>query len=216
MRIVLLLAAASMGCTAARIPTTPSNASTPVTRPSALVEKEAAPEGIPFTALGAADASGDWIELAMPDDARVLSFSQKVNQGQQETWTMTEHGARRVLRVRLEGGGKIGHAAYAGTVGDKGAIDLRLVEVTGNVRYAPERAQVTCTHDRICEDGKPSHRVAVAMCTFADDENGGGEVLMLAPGKGVDFPVGSCPQPTPPPMPQRRSYGKGPRLHGEH
>lgn len=210
MRIALLTIVASVGCAATPIATTPANVATPPREAPKVIVRERAPEGIPFTALGADDANGDWIDLAMPDDARVLSFSQKLNQAQ-ETWTMTEHGARRVLRVRFEDGAKTGHAAYVGT-SEKDTIALRLVEVAGSVRYAPEHARVTCTHDRVCEQDKPSHRVAVSMCTFADDEGRGAEVLMLAPGKGVDFPVGSCPQPAPPP----ERYRKMPRLRGEH
>jgi hypothetical protein len=151
---------------------------------------EMPPPSISLGELGADGMSAEWLELQMPSDAQVLTFSHDVPEGR-ETWTLVSASDRRVLRVRLENGTKVAQAAWAGTK-TKEAMDLRLVEVRGNVRMPAPTLRGTCRRDGVCEEGNPRHRVTVEMCTFEDATTGSAEVTFLAPGKGVDFAVGSC------------------------
>jgi hypothetical protein len=196
------LAACAEAPARARVTTPPA----PLQAPASV---EAPPRGISLGELGAGGVSAEWIELEMPPDARVLGFARDVPEGR-ETWTLLEAGGRRVLRVRLEDGKRVGQAAWVGTV-QKDAIELRLVEVRGKVRFAPERLSANCRTDKVCEDGKPARRAGVSMCTFASSEAGVAEVAFLAPGKGIDFAVGSCPYVEP--LGARRLRGPRSTMH---
>jgi hypothetical protein len=174
-----------------------------IAAPPPLASVEAAPLAIPLSEVGK-DADGvDSIDLAMPADARVLTFARQVARGR-ETWTLAEHGPRRVLRLRFEDEKKrVTHAAWVGSTTKDGKdvrIDLRLVEQSGPLDFAPERGTATCARETVCEDGKPKHKVAATMCAFRDETSTSEEVAYFAPGAGVDFALGPCPhyEPTAP------------------
>lgn len=158
--------------------------------PEPLPPVEAPPGSISLVQLGAGEAA-EWTALAMPDDARVLSFAQNWGAGR-ETWTLAEAGSRRVLRMRWENGNRVSSAAWVGTAA-KDRMELRLVELHGHVHLAAEHLKALCRRDAVCEQGKPQHRVAVEMCTFEDESTGAAVTTFLAPGNGIDFTVGSCP-----------------------
>src|SRR5687767_6742986 len=69
--------------------------------PAPALPKVDAPRTISLGELGAEGVSAEWIELEMPDDARVLTFARDIPKGH-ETWTLIAASSRRVLRVRLE------------------------------------------------------------------------------------------------------------------
>ena len=66
-------------------------------------------------------------------------------------------------------------------------MELRLVEIQGYHRFTSERVTGTCARETLCEEGKPGHRVAGAMCTFVEEETNASLLTWFAPGKGVGF-----------------------------
>jgi hypothetical protein len=183
----LLVFAIGCGAPPAVVVEPPQAAATP------LPSVDAPPPHVPLEEVGKDSQVSDWIELAMPEDARVLSFSQDVSEGH-ETWTLLESGPRRVLRIKLETANGVALAAFAGEA-TKDGLSLHLVEVRGNARFAPERLTATCARDSVCEDAKPSHRVAADSCTFVAEGDTQPMQTWFAPGRGVDFVIGSCPRP---------------------
>ena len=165
---------------------TPPAAAGAIVPPSAV---ESPPRVLSLGELGADGVNAEWIELEMPADARVLGY-QSDSGGARETWTLLEGGHKRLLRIRHENGAKTGQAAWVGTK-TKDGMELRLVEVKGNVRFAPERLTVTCAKAKICEEGKSRREITASMCVFEDGETLR-EVAWFLPGKGVDFPIGAC------------------------
>ena len=152
---------------------------------------EASPATIPAAELGAEGVAAEWIELAMPADAKIFGYAHDV-EGGRETWTLAEAGPKRLLRVRFEDGKKLGQAAWVGTATKDGGMTFRLVEVRGNVRFASENMVAKCGRDPICEVGKPSHQVNASLCVFDGDGMVSDEAAWFAPGKGVDFSTGPC------------------------
>lgn len=179
--LVLILA----GCGRAE-PARPAAAPLPSSAPA----DEPPPRVLSVGELGAEGVSAEWIELQMPADARVLGYQQDAG-GARETWTIVEASQKRLLRIRHQNGSSSGQASWVGTK-TKDGMELRLVEVRGRVRFAPERLTVTCAKDRICEDGKPMKEITASMCVFEDGDGAMREVAWFLPGKGVDFPIGAC------------------------
>jgi hypothetical protein len=196
-----------LGCAHVEAPRSPI-----VAEPAPLASVEAGPRAIPSSELGKDTEAIDSIDLAMPSEARVLSFARTVMQGR-ETWTLAESGPRRVLRLRREDPKKnVLTAAWVGTAKKDGKdvrIDLRLVERSGPLDFAPEHGTATCAHETICEDGKPKHKVRATLCVFRDEDGPQEEIAYFAPGPGVDFALGPCPR-YEPTAPERLM--KGPRM----
>lgn len=171
-------------------PTRPAVPPAPSPAPASSPLVESPPRVLSVGELGAEGVNAEWIELQMPADARVLGYQHDAGGGR-ETWTIIEGSEKRLLRIRVEDGAKSGQAAWVGTKTKQG-MELRLVEVRGKVRFAPERLTVTCAKDTICADGKPRKEITASMCVFEDGDATMREVAWFLRGKGVDFPIGAC------------------------
>lgn len=203
---VACLAALLVGCAGPRVV-----AETPLPPASTPLPSVSAPEPtIPLEEVGKGGETADWIDLAMPDDARVLSFRQDVREGR-ETWTLTQAGTKRVLRVQLENARGVSLAAFVGETTKEG-MAFRLVELRGEVRFSPERALASCTRETVCEEGKTSHRVVAEACTFAGEGSTDAAQTWLAPGRGVDFAIGTCPRVSGSAMSERYTKRRHPRV----